>query len=78
MNTSISIERRTRNVTPSPAYRALMASILRPWSARRSGSCPFAIFRLWEWSVAAMKVRPSDRAASAISSSGNDPSLSVL
>jgi hypothetical protein len=39
---------------------------------------PSAIRRLFEWSVLAMKGRPSDRATRAISSSGSAPSLSVL
>ena len=52
-NTSTSIERRTRNGSPSSSSPRSIASITRPCSASSSSVMPFAIASVCEWSVIA-------------------------
>ena len=77
-NTSISIERSTRNGSPAASNVSFNASIRATCAARRSSLIPFAIVRLFEWSVLAMNGRPRSRAASRVFSIASLPSLAVL
>ena len=76
--TSTSIERSTRNASPSFSNPRFIASIARPCSESSSGVMPLAIVSVCEWSVMATNGRPRDLEAATISSSGRLPSLHVV